>query len=217
MLVAVQLLFLTMMQRFYSDPLHIPGLTTFVADMLQSSPRKTDNYLRKYRFARKPNGLERLPVELLEIISDYLPIESVLALHRTSKTLALLVPLDDSFCRKQLIKGTLHPHIWDLDTMELQKQQNESQETHWDWRSTTQLLTPSSFSIKDRDSRLSKLPDGLWNRGRIWTILEEALHKDYPNSSAKKCERRTGDVLTKRQPVTAGDMEAMLDDMGHWW
>jgi hypothetical protein len=159
-----------------------------------------------------------LPVELLDYISDYLPVESVIAIHRTSKTLALKVPLDDSFCRKGLIKGTLHPHLWDLDTEELQKQQNQcAKSVSWDWRSVAQLLASKRFLAIGRDARLAKLPNGLWNRGRIWGILEEALNQDYPPSSQHTRKVSAGDVRTRRHPVTSGDLEAMLDDMGHWW
>jgi hypothetical protein len=186
--------------------------------MLQSSPRKTTHCIHRIQPTRELQALERLPVELLECISDYLPIQSVLAMHRTSKTLALKVPLGDNFCRKELIKGTLHPHIWDLDTAELQKQQAAcADNVSWDWRSVAQLLASRRFPVKGRDPRLEKLPDGLWNRGRIWSILEEALNQDYPVFSASKRDGRTEDRRNRRQPVTAGDMEAMLDDMGHWW
>jgi hypothetical protein len=181
--------------------------------MLQNFPRKETHYIHHLQLDRELQTLERLPVELLEYVSDYLPIESVVAMHRSSKTLALKVPLGDNFCRKKLIEGKLHPHIWDFDIAEIQKQQNAcAADISWDWRSVARLLAHKRFPIKDRDPRLGNLPDGLWNRGRIWNILEEALNQHYPASKARTYEKRT-----RRRLFNMDDIKAILHDLSHWW
>jgi hypothetical protein len=181
--------------------------------MLQNSPRKENHYIRHLKLDRELQTLERLPVELLEYVGDHLPIESVVAMHRTSKTLALKVSLGDNFCRKKLVEGKLLPHIWDLDIAEIQKQQSEcAADISWDWRNVARLLAHKRFPTKGRDPRLGNLPDGLWNRGRIWNILEEALNQHYPAAKARTYEKRT-----RRQLFNMDDIKAMLHDLSHWW
>jgi hypothetical protein len=132
---------------------------------------------------REPQGIERLPTELLDAICGHLPTQSVIKLHRTSKTLAMKLSLDNAFWRDSLCAGSLHPHIWGLDTKAIETLRQESSiifsAADWDWRSVAKLLTTKRFPTIGRDPRLTDMPPGLWNRCRIWSILERVLVYEY--------------------------------------
>jgi hypothetical protein len=129
--------------------------------------------------ARAPYGIERLPTELLDIICTYLPTQSVIKLHRVSKSLATNLPLDNAFWCNSLRVGSLHPHIWGVDTQAIQKLCQKSNvilsADDWNWRSAAKLLSMKQFPIIERDPRLDSLPLGLWNRCRIWNTIETYL------------------------------------------
>jgi hypothetical protein len=132
---------------------------------------------------REPKGLERLPTELLDEICSYVPAQSVIALHQTSKALAIHIPLDTAFWRNSLRGGSLHPHIWDLDTRRIERRLSQSHglpaepTDSWDWRSAARLLATKRFHISGRDTRLDDVPNGFWNRCRVWATMEEALQE----------------------------------------
>jgi hypothetical protein len=169
------------LQKFYTDPIEVGDITTFVRIILQSSPHCRNEPENTPRATREPQTLERLPKELLDAVCSYLPIEAVIALHGTSKALALQIPLDSAFWRDCLRDGNLHPHIWDLDTKRIEQclstQRAELLDTtaYWDWKSAARLLSVKRFPISGCDERLRAMPDGFWNRCRIWVIIEEAL------------------------------------------
>jgi hypothetical protein len=148
--------------------------------------------------AREPKGIERLPTELLDEVCSYLPARTVIRLHRLSSLLALKVPLDNAFWRDGLRGGSLHPHIWDLDTKRIEMLRQESNitfsATGWDWRSVAKLLAMKQFPVTGRDSRLDDMPHGFWNRCRIWSIIEEAL--DYETTVAANKAR----IDSKQEP-----------------
>jgi hypothetical protein len=153
--------------------------------MLQSSPCSKDEQHLRLTPTRTPTGMERLPAELLDAICKYLPVRSAIALHRTSKTLAISIPLDSTFWRDSLREGNLHPHIPDFDTRWVEQHlaiSNAASTTptlSWDWRGVAQLLATKKFPITGQDSRLDAIPNEYWNRCRIWNIVEEALIRDH--------------------------------------
>jgi hypothetical protein len=157
--------------------------------VLLASTRSEEEPVTKLRTICEPQGLEALPTELLDAICSYLPAQSVIALHRTCKTLSIKLPLDNSFWRDSLRSGSLHPHIWDLDTKQIEQFRQESNVTFssagWDWRSVAQLLATKQFPIAERDPRLDGMPLGLWNRCRIWSIIEEALDAELVRATLK--------------------------------
>jgi hypothetical protein len=156
---------------------------SFVQRVLQSSPRSTEDQRHSLIPTRQPQGLERLPTELLDAICSYLPLQSVTALHRTSKALAILIPLDTVFWRNHLRDGSLHPHIWDLDTKWVEQQLPEGDvelldpTASWDWKDAAKLLATKRFPLSGRDLRLVDVPNGFWNRCRIWATIEQALQE----------------------------------------
>ncbi|KAF1833013.1 hypothetical protein BDW02DRAFT_599477 [Decorospora gaudefroyi] len=169
--------------RFYTDPSDESGTALFVQDVLRASPLDTLDCSYPLRVTRQPERLERLPTELLDEICLYLPVQSVIALHRTSKALTIRIPLDTAFWRNSLRDGSLHPHIWDLDTKWIEHQLPQSDvlsldpAASWDWKSVAKLLAKKRFPVSGRDSRLVDVPNAFWNRCRIWATIEEALQE----------------------------------------
>jgi len=155
-----------------------------VQSVLRSSPRSRDESNYEFTLTQQPQALERLPIELLEEVCVHLPVPSVIALHRTSKTLAMQLPLDATFWRNSLRDGTLHPHMWDLDTKWIERGLRQTNEPHmdltasWDWKGAAKLLAMKRFPISGCDGRLADLSDGFWNRCRIWATIEEALYQE---------------------------------------
>lgn len=192
------------LQRFYSNPIDVPDLlASFVFDMLLASTRSEEGPVTKLRITCESRGLEALPTELLDSICSYLMPQTVIALHRTSKALAINVSLDNSFWRDSLRNGSLLPHIWDLDTRKIERFREESNVTvsaaGWDWRSIAYLLATKQFPIAERDPRLDSIPLGLWNRGRIWSIVEEALDDEVVRGSSNNRSDGGIDILDKTQ------------------
>ena len=106
-----------------TDPMNVPDITQFLVDILKATP-EWDDYLERLPKPTRPSqSLERLPNEILDRICEYLPPSSVICLHETSKALAYKVPLDDRFWRLHLRDGTMLPHLWDLDTEQLNQLQ----------------------------------------------------------------------------------------------
>jgi len=100
--------------------------------------------------------------------------------------MAQKIPLDHAFWREGLRHGSLHPHIWDLDTKRIEALRQESNitcpTTGWDWRNVAKLLAAKQLPVTGRDSCLDGMPRGFWNRCRIWSIIEEALNDESTTS-----------------------------------
>ena len=170
-------------QKFYTNPIEQADTNAFVQRILESSPRTKSESKFVQIPSRTHREIECLPKELLDVVCSYLPVPSVIALHQTSKLLALQIPLDANFWQNTLGDGSLHPHIWDLDTKCIEKQLPRPEVTPfdpmtaWDWRSVAKLLATKHFPINGCDDRLVDMPDGFWNRCRIWAIVEEVLRE----------------------------------------
>jgi hypothetical protein len=179
---AFTLVFADDVQRFYTNPVDVPELNSFVLDVLQSSPSKIDIATWLPKHSREPDGFENLPTELLDLICSYLPTESVIKLHRTSRTFAMKLPLDNAFWRNCLLTSSLHSHTWGLDIEAIDTLRYKSRTAvgpaEWDWQGVAKLLSTKQFPTTPRDQRLNALPLGFWNRCRIWSIFEKALALD---------------------------------------
>ncbi|KAF2129324.1 hypothetical protein P153DRAFT_291448 [Dothidotthia symphoricarpi CBS 119687] len=194
-------------ENFYTNPIDIPDLTSFVSDMLTTTPLKIEQNPTTLQFAREPLGFERLPTELLDQIGKHLPPQSVIALHCTSKAFAIKAPLNNKFWRDRLIDGSLVPHIWDLDANQLD---HERQDRLWDWRSVAQLLVAKKFPRNESNPLLVGPPTGLWNRCRIWNIIEDACIEHFPEMARSGRRDHTEDIRKRCQPVAAWQLEEML-------
>jgi hypothetical protein len=188
-------------QRFYADPVNVPDIEAFVSGVLASSQGQLANP-SKLTSVREPRGIERLPNELLDTICNYLPTESVIKLHRTSKIMARKLRLDNAFWRDHLRNGRLHPHIWNLDTKGIEVLRQESNMrlsvVEWDWKTVAKLLATKRFPITGCDPRLDNIPLGLWNRCRIWSTIERAFEHDYLR---KRIRGRSDSCLNFRTKV----------------
>ncbi|KZM25851.1 hypothetical protein ST47_g2864 [Ascochyta rabiei] len=209
-------------RKFYTDPINIPTLTGHVFGLLQDTSGSAPC---PYPFSlpcQGSCGIDQLPVELIDQISIYLPAHSALALHQTSKTLASKLILDNNFWRRSIMSGTALPYLWDLNTNELEKLHRERigkssrPDATWDWKAIGQLLATKYFALNSSDPRTSSLPNGLWNRRRIWSIVEEAYRHDYPN---KLDGDQINSVVGERkrcEPVLDWQLEEIMDDLGHY-
>ncbi|KAH7116122.1 hypothetical protein B0J11DRAFT_118239 [Dendryphion nanum] len=167
-------------EKFLTDPVEVPNLAAFVIEILKATPQRTKCLVHVNEPVRTPQSLERFPNETLDRISDFLPPCSIINLHKTSKALAQKVPLDDRFWRMHLRDGSLLPHMWDLDTQELDPSISNKKFANiglWDWKSLIQLLFKKEFPVSGLDSRIDQIPPGFWNRCRIWRIVEEIYSK----------------------------------------
>lgn len=201
--------------------MNVPSLTECIFDLLRGTAACEISRPYIPQPAREPYGLERLPFELLDHISDYLSIQSVFALQLTSRMLALKLPLDDNFWRKSIVSGKI-PYMWDLDVEELERLHQEHLKSspdpgaRWDWRSIGKLLATRRFPLKSTDPQITDLPVGLWNRRRIWSIIEEAYICDFRKPSTKD---RCDSVIEQRkrcEPVFDWQLEEIKDDLGHY-
>ncbi|KAI8942629.1 hypothetical protein NX059_000683 [Plenodomus lindquistii] len=133
--------------RFYTNPLDEAKTSPLALSILQNSPRMKLEQYHTWDPCREPTTLERVPPELMDLICVDLPARSVVALHRTSKTLAAKTPMDNVFWRDSLCNGSLHPHLWDLDAKWIERHLQESRfsspdpDAAFDWRCAAQNLS----------------------------------------------------------------------------
>lgn len=211
---------LTPTKKFYTGPLHLENTTSHVLRLLEDTVAPKASVSPYARSGSVLSGLERLPTELVGRISTHLSPFSALALHRASRTLATKVPMDNHFWRNTILNGAALPYLWDVNKRELeirlQKQLAASREpsSMWNWKSVGELLARKRFPLKSSDSRIVDLPNGLWNRKRIWSIFEEAYIDEYGRSFA---EAQNNTVqLQKREPVFDWQLEEIMEDLGHY-
>jgi hypothetical protein len=86
----------------------------------------------------------------------------------------------------------------------------------WDWKAVGQLLAMKQFPLKSLDARVLNLPNGIWNRRRIWSIIEAAYRHDFARSST--ADRNVSLIAERyrREPVFDWQLEEILDDLGHY-
>lgn len=200
----------------------MPNITNYVVDLLRETAARDSELLFASTVIQEPSGLERLPTEIFDEISSQLPTRSALALHQTSSTLSRKVPLDNSFWRKSIKNRRALSYIWDLDINDLEKRSQEhsaaSQNLNdiWDWRDIGQLLETNVFSLKTSDSRIENLPNGLWNRRRIWSIVGEACTHHFSKNSTGDGSNSVIADRKHREPVFSWQLEEIMDDLGHY-
>jgi hypothetical protein len=142
-------------------------------------------------------GLEALPCEILERITECLNPDSVMSLRQASRSLALSVPLDDRFWRRNMCSGSLLPYIWDLDEDDMKRLlQSHPTELPRDWHGLARVFRPKECLRRGQDPLSGEIPAGLWNRCRIWTMIDEAcapLNDDYrpPIATFRRSEEWT--------------------------
>lgn len=79
-----------------------------------------------------------------------------------------------------------------------------------------QLLATKHFPLKSPDPRIDDLPNGLWNRRRIWSIVEQATRRDFSKVLNKEPIKSILEPRKRREPVFDWQLEEIMDDLGHY-
>ncbi|PVH94172.1 hypothetical protein DM02DRAFT_693805, partial [Periconia macrospinosa] len=162
--------------KFFADPLKISNFMPAVYNALQPlSPVRSADLSDELCLIKSHHGLEALPIELLDHIASELPARSIVSLRQSSRPLAHKIPFNERFWGRQLCNGSLLPHIWDLDEENFkQLLQSTPQDQSWDWREMCDRLRVDRHLSDRGKNNLTALPEGFWNRCRIWTIIGAA-------------------------------------------
>ncbi|KAH8669504.1 hypothetical protein BGZ60DRAFT_407612 [Tricladium varicosporioides] len=194
-----------------ADPFEIATLTDYLLSNLEFIPAQevrqkplVSNKIQQVERDCSLAALDALPIELLNKMVAFLPISSILRLHRTNQKLKNKISLNQTFWRDQLVSGRTVPFIWDLDREAcLQKDNEAPNNMYWDWKALTRNLLEEPFvelALKNRlsqpladdlgsrsleswrklssgasDKLKGSPPLGLINRVRILKIIEEAI------------------------------------------
>jgi hypothetical protein len=174
--------------KYLVHPLLPTELTSSVMKIFQQMERvrparATSLDFTKFATQQPTMGLAALPTELLENITMRLPLPCIFALRCCSKQLAYKIPLTQHFWRTHLFSGSVVPYLWDLDATQSRNagvlgDTIDGLEVETDWRNVAALLINSDAFIDareehlDREKRLWNISMGLWNRCRIWSIVD---------------------------------------------
>ena len=169
---------------------------------------------------RPQQGLEALPIELLDQVMSQLSARSTLSLRRSSRTLASKIPLDERFWRRYLCNGSLLPHVWDLDEKLFKTLLGTTPHgLTWDWRNFTEQLRVNNVLKITSQSNAESLPVGFWNRCRIWHIIGSA-HKSPPGYDANEEHQMSKAKLPQRKSRAKRIFAIGLSTifvMAAWW
>lgn len=162
----------------------IPDLTSSAFSLLQPTTLEVESAPANSTPNYQLQGMEALPCEILERITELLSPHAVMSLRQASRSLALKVPLDGRFWRRHLCSGSLLPYLWDLDEEQLkQLLQHTPTELPRDWRGLARLFRTEECLKWGQEPLSGEIPGGLWNRCRIWSIIEEACVR--PNTGVR--------------------------------
>ena len=197
----------------------IDGLTKYILDQLHPTLEDNDPspaWQPSPERASSPtlHALELLPNEIIFRISSFLPFSAVLNLHRSSKTLALKLPIDQSLCRDRLISGDLIDYLWDLDTAECFKKDKEGS---WDWKALVQKLKQAKILKTALGVSLTRTMMGLDMTVFEQSCLEETDFEDAPIGLQNRCRiaRIVKDIekmdrIEAEDPVVDGEKQRHL-------
>ncbi|PVI00921.1 hypothetical protein DM02DRAFT_487002, partial [Periconia macrospinosa] len=162
--------------KFFADPLEIPNFMPVVYSALHPlSPERNADLSNELCSIKPQHGLEALPIELLDHIASELSARSIVSLRQCSRTLAYKIPFNERFWRRQLCNGSLLPHIWDLDEDNFkQVLQSTPEDQSWDWLEMCDRLRVDHHLSDRVKNNSTALPEGFWNRCRIWNIIDAA-------------------------------------------
>lgn len=155
---------------------------------LQQPSDKARPLLSNHPLPFNDSKLVALPRELFDRVCDFLPSSSILELRLTCKIFASRIQLDQRFFLTLLTNGFDIPYLWDLDdsacftthktapkySSHSVSNGDNAEQTQWDWRGLAQVLT-NLHGLVNKEIPEVDLPINLWNRMRIWLIVEEAL------------------------------------------
>jgi hypothetical protein len=185
-------------QKFVTDPLDVTKTATYVLNVLHSAPAETAGTLLSSQAptnttaapSNRLNSFERLPSELIEEVSDFVPDQTVFAMRLTSQTFAYKLPWNQRLCYKRIIGGISMPHLWGigLDTNMalkeyLKSHSNNPEQQNWKYLTT---LLADTRRIVGNEPKKSGVPLELWNRCRIWECVVDV--KRYKRSAEERAK-----------------------------
>ncbi|KAI5459530.1 hypothetical protein BGZ63DRAFT_388240 [Mariannaea sp. PMI_226] len=114
------------------------------------------------------SSFESLPLEILQLIIEFLPVQAILRLQRCSKTLKQRIVLSQAFWRAHLLTGNLAPYICHLSEMPEIATKDTFQ---LDWKSLAQNLTRRDRIFEKEIVYMAPASWGFWNRIRIGVLV----------------------------------------------
>ncbi|KAI5917299.1 hypothetical protein F4810DRAFT_716604 [Camillea tinctor] len=154
--------------KYEANPMYPGDITTrVICKYLQ--PLDTNDLEPSPEIAECWKRIENMPLEIgVRIIEAIEPFEDGL-------TKACLKPtrvLHNDWWREKLMSGTLIPWLFDLDNTLVDQHSLKYGHEDWDWeRLCRQLAQPDVF---EEGGILYGVSDHLWNRHRIWKVLNAA-------------------------------------------
>ena len=150
------------MKPYESDPFRIEGMTEAILQHLALLPQVSapGSFPLEQPILALPTEVQALILLHLDPLSDLSP------------TCSYLLP--PQFWLRALQTSSLFPWLWELDFPALiAKDQHKGLGGTWDWESLVRRLAQRDIHVPG--IHLEKLPLGLWNRRRIWRIVEDFL------------------------------------------
>ncbi|KAI9803928.1 MAG: hypothetical protein M1826_004938 [Phylliscum demangeonii] len=162
-----------------ADPFDASNLTAFILTQLSPVAEKKEEGQEAAAALDQPSpsppappsALERLPSELLDHMTSYLPFAATLALARCSTRLHHRL-LTQRWWREAVIAGDAVGFLWDLDPVQCRAKDRGAHTTDkaWDWRALArQLAARDCFDHGQAAGH--DVPGPLRNRQRIWKIV----------------------------------------------
>jgi hypothetical protein len=152
---------LTSHQPYEASPFNIPDLSSHVLSCLQTYPQDcTSNATPAQRSLA--GKLRSLPTELFDHIIDLMdPIENL-----PVQCTRLIEPV----YWQRLLCGKFLPYLWDLDISVVHYCLSDEK---WDYELLVRQLAQEGIWEYFKKNDPGKYHHGLWNRRRIWRLMEE--------------------------------------------
>ncbi len=152
---------LTSCQPYEADPLNIPDLSTHVLSCLQAYPQECTRNATPAHTSLAAQ-LKSLPTELFDYIIDLMgPIENL-----PVQCTRLIEPV----YWQRLLCAEFLPYLWDLDISVIQYCLSDEK---WDYELLVRQLAQEGIWDYFKRNDPGKYDHGLWNRRRIWRLVEE--------------------------------------------
>jgi hypothetical protein len=157
---------LTSHQPYETDPLNIPDLSSVVLSCLQAYP---SDCARNAPFAhvQLAGKLRSLPNELFDHI-----IDSMGPIHNLPLQCTRLI---EPVYWQRLLRSKFLPTLWDFDITLIQ---NYLSDEKWDYELLVRQLSQEGIWEYFKRNDSGKYNHGIWNRCRIWRLVEEMAVED---------------------------------------
>lgn len=178
-------------QPYETDPLNIPDLSSVVISCLQIYPAECTRSASPAH-AQLAAKLRSLPTELFDHI-----IDSMGPIHNLPVQCTRLI---EPVHWQRLLCSKYLPYLWDLDIAVIQYCLSDEK---WDYELLVRQLAQKGiweyFKLNDR----GKYHHGIWNRRRIWRLVEEMKVGDVKPEVARLATPR-GTLATIKSILARG-------------